>query len=155
MLPTDRKLVQWFPKNFATLVILVARTPLATERSLANKVHSDALDVRKQRRAFRERRGERDAFVAGADGDGSTEATGKRERDISVASAQIYVERWAGAAVSVEGRRVVLLLLITQEQGEREGNVPLLHGQSRHRCTGPKRLASTFLSRYGLSISQQ
>ena len=89
------------------MVVLLHPTGAAT-RSITNKVHPGAWNVRKQRGAFLERGGERDPFVGGADGDVPVETAGKRDGDVSVVGMHFHVESWAGAAVSIGGGRVVL-----------------------------------------------
>jgi hypothetical protein len=108
--PTDRKLVQRFAlRSFTSVIPVAVATPRPSAAlSIANKVYPDARNVRKQRRTFFECRRERDPFVAGEDGDVSTETKGKGDGDISVVSAHFHVESWTCAAVSV-GRGGIML----------------------------------------------
>jgi hypothetical protein len=115
MFTDDQNLVQrFFDQSSAfivrVIVILVISTPLSRARSVANKEYPDPRDVGKQSSAFLERGRERDAVVRGEDSHRPTEATGERENDLSLASAQRDAKRWTHAAGYVRGRRIVLLV---------------------------------------------
>ena len=166
MLSGDQNFVQWFFHQTVLVLVLVVQlfpAPLPPARSFANKVYPDVRDVREQRGASFERRRERDAIVSREDCDRPAEATGERESNLAIASAQRYAERWTRKAFQspVRGRWVVLFscvsyiniaLLIFNHRNKgrhwdsehrRRTYVPLLHGESHRRCTSPRRLAST------------
>lgn len=109
MLSSDQNFVQWFFHRTVVLVLLFS-APLSPARSFTNKVYPDVRDVRQDRSAFFERRRERDAIVSREDCDRPAEGTRERERDLAIASAQRYAERWTRVAFQspVRGRRVVL-----------------------------------------------
>jgi len=170
MLSGDQKFVQRFFYRTVFLVLVLVLdfpAPLPSARSFTNKVYPDIRDVREQRGALFECRRERDAIVSREDRDWPAKATRKRERDLAIASAQRYAERWTSMAFPgpVRGRRVVLFrafhistlphhfIETRGDAGTRnQTDIPLLRGESHRRCTSPRRLASTSGFHHGRGI---